>query len=106
MAWQALQVFECVACAHRVYPARLRCPKCGMVDSQEISVQQGCVRAWTSLAQADGASIVIATVWVEPDGPELVVRLAQEPAQPGQRVALQARTLNGRLLPWGDGGIE
>lgn len=102
MATQILQVFECQSCAHRVYPARLRCPACGAADQQTVQAGQGEVLAWTRLAQPDGSLAIISTVRVLPAGPVLVARLAQLPQQAGARVALQARELGGRLLPWGE----
>lgn len=101
MESRSLQVFECSACAHRVYPARLRCPCCGAAEQQAVEVGQGEVLAWTTLAQPDGSHAIIATVQVRPAGPQLVARLAALPQQAGERVALQARWLRGRYLPWG-----
>lgn len=101
METRALQVFECSACGHRVYPARLRCPACGAAGWRHVAVAEGQILAWTQLAQPDGDLATIATVRILPAGPDLVARLVQPPRQAGQRIALAARTTGGRLLPWG-----
>ncbi|HCW17127.1 zinc ribbon domain-containing protein [Achromobacter sp.] len=100
----SVNVFECQACGHRVYPARLWCPACGQDQKQarEIAVQAAELLAWTEMPArpGDAASAVIATVRALPDGPQMVVRLDAPPTHAGQRLHLFARTMHGRALPW------
>ncbi len=100
----SVNVFQCHACGHRTYPARLWCPACGQDQSQarEVAVEDAEVLAWTTMPVKPGetAPAVVATVRVVPDGPLMVVRLEAPPAHRGQRVHLVERTMQGRALPW------
>ncbi|MBB1593339.1 hypothetical protein [Achromobacter sp. UMC46] len=97
-------VFQCQACNHRVYPARLWCPACGQDQSGalHIAVEQAELLAWTAMParQAEAAPVIVATVRALPDGPVMVVRLDAPPTHTGQRLRLDERTMQGRSLPW------
>lgn len=100
----SVTVFQCRACGHRVYPARLWCPACGQEQNpaREVAVDDAEVLAWTAMPAKPGeaAPAIIATVRALPDGPVLVARLETPPAHAGQRLRLAERTMQGLALPW------
>ncbi|WMD22351.1 hypothetical protein RAS12_08215 [Achromobacter seleniivolatilans] len=98
----SVNVHQCRACGHCVYPARLWCPVCGHDKNQPASVDYAELVAWTVMPQKEGdmAPVVIATVRGVPDGPVMVVRLEEMPARVGQRLRLFEREMQGRKLPW------
>jgi len=117
----SLHVYQCRACGHRVYPARLWCPACGHDEAQEVAVDEGDLLAWTVMPDkgraaqpgsgsdsgsppdpTDPGPVIIATVRALPEGPVLVVRLQAPPAHIGQRLRLFERQALGRALPWAD----
>ncbi|MGE8638536.1 MAG: hypothetical protein ACN6PR_07840 [Achromobacter sp.] len=100
----SLNVFQCRACRHRVYPARLWCPACGQNQdpARQVPVEQGEVLAWTAMPARPGeaAPVEVATVRALPDGPVMVVRVDATPTHAGQRLYLFERTMQGLALPW------
>ncbi len=100
----SVNVFECHACGHRVYPARLWCPACGQDQAQarHVPVEAGELLAWTTMPAKPGeaAPAVVATIRALPDGPVMVARLDAPPAHIGQRLHLFERTMQGLALPW------
>lgn len=100
----SLNVIQCRACGHRVYPARLWCPVCGQdqTQAQPVAVDYAELQAWTVMpAKADDAApAIIGTARALPDGPVLVLRLEDMPTHIGQRLRLFERQSQGRPLPW------
>ena len=100
----SVNVFQCHACSHRVYPARLWCPACGQDQdpARQVAVDDAEVLAWTTMPTRPGeaAPAVVATVRALPDGPVMVVRLEAPPTHAGQRLHLFERTMQGLALPW------
>jgi uncharacterized OB-fold protein len=97
----SIDVSQCSACAHRVFPARLWCPACGHDRTHSAAAQEAEILAWTQTSTQGLESVVIATVRALPGGPVLVVRLDARPSRIGQRVELVDRGSQGQPLPWG-----
>lgn len=96
----SLHVFQCRACGHRVYPARLWCPACGHDHADTVAVDEAELLAWTQMPDKDADVAIIGTARALPDGPVLVVRLQDTPRQAGERLRLFERTMHDRVLPW------
>lgn len=100
----SLNVIQCGACGHRVYPARLWCPACGQdqAQAQPVAVDYAELQAWTLVPAKDAgaAPAIIGAARALPDGPVLVLRLQDLPTHTGQRLRLFERKSQGRVLPW------
>ncbi len=97
----SVNVSQCCACGHLVYPARLWCPACGHGQARAAAVEDAVLEAWTVLPSRNGApAAIVATVRALPAGPVLVVRLEEAPGQAGQRLRLYEHEMQGRPLPW------
>lgn len=97
----SIDISQCSACGHRVFPARLWCPACGHDQAHASAAQDAEILAWTEAPAQGLESVVIATARALPDGPVLVVRLDAPPSRRGQRVELIDRGSQGQPLPWG-----
>ncbi|MFD4840120.1 zinc ribbon domain-containing protein [Achromobacter sp. NPDC058515] len=97
----SVDVSQCRACGHRVYPARLWCPACGHDRAQAVAVEYAELQAWTAMpAKGADAPAIIATARACPQGPVLVLRLEEMPSHAGQRLRLFERRMQGQSLPW------
>lgn len=74
----------CIACGHTVFPARLRCPRCGGTAWRDDPCYTGVIEAVTAIQPAD--PVHLATVRTA-HHVRLIVRLASA-MTPGASVAL------------------
>lgn len=97
----SIDISQCSACGHRVFPARLWCPACGHDRAHAAPAGEAEIQVWTEIAGQGSEPIVIATARVLPEGPVLVVRLDAAPSRTGQRVDLSDGGQEGQPLPFG-----
>lgn len=86
-------VDECRGCGHRVYPARVLCPKCHAADWHALPVRFAQLQQATQVPDAHGGWL--ATLQTDAD-PIVIARLTQAPDESSRRYAL--RVEHGALI--------